>query len=67
MAFICCNTLHFQVGEGIHFFIGFAMGNCIIIEAPEGLIVIDTLEGNINYSNLTYYGHVAVLTFLPGM
>ena len=28
----------------MHFFIGYGLGNVIVVEAPEGLIVIDTSD-----------------------
>ena len=33
-----------QVTEGVHVAIGYALANSILIEAPEGLIVVDTTE-----------------------
>ena len=33
-----------QGPEGVHFFIGYGLGSVIVVEAPEGLIVIDTSD-----------------------
>ena len=33
-----------QVTEGVHVAIGYALGNSIMLDAPEGLIIVDTTE-----------------------
>ena len=33
-----------QVTDGIHIAMGFSLGNSILIEAPDGLIIVDTTE-----------------------
>lgn len=30
--------------EGVYVARGFSLGNCIMVEAPEGLIIVDTTE-----------------------
>ena len=34
----------FQVTEGVHMAIGFAIANSILLEGPEGLVIVDTTE-----------------------
>jgi len=38
------NKYIFQVTEGVYVAIGFALANSILIDGPEGLIVVDTTE-----------------------
>lgn len=33
-----------QVTEGVHVAIGFALANSILLEGPDGLIIVDTTE-----------------------
>ncbi|XP_058515375.1 linear primary-alkylsulfatase-like [Ochotona princeps] len=33
-----------QVTEGVHVAVGFGLANCVIINAPEGIILVDTME-----------------------
>ena len=35
---------YFQVTDGIYMAIGFGLANSILLEAPEGAIIIDTME-----------------------
>lgn len=37
---------YFQVTEGIHVAIGYAIANSILIEAPDGAIIVDTTESH---------------------
>ncbi len=34
----------YQVTDSVHVAVGFAIANTIIVDAPEGLIIIDTTE-----------------------
>ena len=38
------SVLLFQVTDGVHVAIGFALANSIMLEAPDGLIIVDVTE-----------------------